>query len=119
MINDIWPSINPGEFRHKVSLLSQVNAIGKAGMETTWSPGDTPVYVWAKIEFLRGDELVGSGIDISRAYLKVTSHYSAAFSGGQRIQTADGKQYIIQYPENVKNMNIYMVLTCLAIGANT
>jgi len=116
-INDPWPSIDPGGFRHLVTLLQATASSDASGAITVWSAGSPPVTAWCKIEFLRGDELVKSGQDVSQQFIKVTAWWRAAFIATQRLSW-QGNQYIIQAVENVSGMNTYMVLLCLGVGAN-
>jgi len=118
VINDLWPSLDPGSLRHSVTLLQQVSVMGTSGMQAKYQAGDAPIRCRVAIEYIRGDEMIKEGQDVSRSYLKITGWYRQEFVAGLRIQTGFGKQYIIQYAENVRQMNIVMVLTCIAIGAN-
>ncbi len=118
MLNSPWPSIDPGQFRHQITLLEQVSSSDASGMTVTYQPDDIPVTAWAKIEYLRGMDIIKAGQDISQVYLKITAWYRPEFTANKRIQAPNGNQYVIQAVENVSEMNVYMVLTCLGIGAN-
>jgi head-tail adaptor len=113
-----YPTIDPGSFRHQIILLSQTLGSDAGGSTFTYQVGVPPVTTWAKIDYLRGDELLKSGQDVSQSFLKVTAWYRAEFAAGSRIQAPSGSQFIIQNVENVKEMNMYMVLMCLGIGSN-
>ena len=118
MINDDWPSIDPGRFRNQVSLLAKNNKTSGSGIVISYEPIDPPVTAQVDIQFVRGDELIKGGVDVSQSFLKMTGWYRAEFSAGNRIRTSDGQEFTIQYRENVRFMGIYMVLTCLSIGGN-
>jgi SPP1 family predicted phage head-tail adaptor len=117
-INSAWPTIDPGEFRHQITLLSPVAGTDSAGANVTYAADPVPVTAWAKIETIRGDEMIKAGQDVSQVFLKVTSWYRPDFTVNARIQAPSGNVFVIQYIENVREMNVFMVLTCLGIGAN-
>ena len=110
--------INPGQLRWVVTLLEPTSDIGAAGVETTFAPATPPVTARARIETIRGEEAVKAGLDGSLTYLKVEIRYNPCFTPQKRIQQDNGNQYIIQSVENVLEMNAYMTLLCLGVGAN-
>jgi hypothetical protein len=86
---------------------------------TNWEPNTPPVTAWVKIDYLRGDEIIKAGQDVSRIFLKITGWWRSEFAANStRLQLPHGNIVIVQYVENVKFMNTYMVLTCKGIGAN-
>lgn len=113
-----WPKVNPGEFRHQITLLEELVGSGPSGASVAYVADDPPIQAWAKIEYLRGDEIIKSGQDISQAFLMVTMWYRPQFVVGKRIQVPSGNQYIIQNVDNTLEMNTYMTLHCIGIGAN-
>jgi len=117
-LNSTFPTIDPGQFRHQITLLEQVVGSDASGATVTYAPESQPVKAWAKIEYLRGTDIIKSGQDVSQVYLKITAWYRAEFSANKRIQGPSGNQYVIQAVENVLEMNTYMVLMCLGVGAN-
>lgn len=117
-LNDSFPSIDPGEFRHQFTLLEQKSGMGTAGVTIEYVPGKPPITAFGKQDFIRGTELIKSGQDVSQVYLKLTMWYRAEFSPNKRIQAPSGAKYIIQAVENVRGMNTYAVLTCLGVGEN-
>jgi head-tail adaptor len=118
-LNDVFPNIDPGTFRHEVTLLIPTLGSGKAGGIVTYAPGGIPVKAWASIDYTRGDEIIKSGQDVSQVYIKVIMWYRPEFTANNRLQTSDGEQFIIQYVENVKKMNMFQVLMCQGIGAGS
>lgn len=115
-INSQWPTINPGEFRHQINLLVQVVGSDESGTNVTYSPPSQAVNTWVKIDYVRGDELIKSGQDVTQVVIKCTGWYRSEFTAQSRIQLPSGQQFIIQYIENVREQNMYMVLTCIGIG---
>lgn len=117
-LNADFPSIDPGQFRHQITLLEQVAGNDSSGVNVAYVADSQPVNAWAKIEYLRGDALLKAGQDVSQVRLKVTMWYRAEFTANKRIQGPTGNQYVIEAVENVLEMNTYMVLMCLGVGAN-
>ena len=118
-LNANWPTFNPGEFRHQITLLEPTTTMDIAGAKTTFAPGNPCVTAWAKIEYLRGAELIKAGQDVTQQFLKLTSWFRPEFKSQCHIQTPSGSEYIIQAVENVREMDTFMVLMCLGIGSNT
>jgi len=116
--NPSWPTIDPGQFRHQITLLEQVPGSDASGVTVTYTPDSNPIVAWAKIDYLRGDAMIKAGQDVSQVYLKITMWYRAEFTANKRIRAPNGNQYVIQAVENVLEMNTYMVLMCLGVGAN-
>ena len=117
-INADYPTANPGEFRHRITLLGPVIGSDAAGANVTYQAADPPVTAWAKIEYLRGSELIKSGVDVTQNFIKITSWFRSEFLPNMRISTPSGKLYIIQAVENVKEMGVYMIIYGLGLGAN-
>jgi SPP1 family predicted phage head-tail adaptor len=113
--NRYWPTPNPGEFRHTITLLVQKNGTDTSGVVTTYVPADPPICLYAAIKYLRGDEVVRAGQDIGQTYIEVKTWYDARVTAQQRILAPDGAQYIIQSVNNVNLMNVLMEMTCQQI----
>lgn len=117
-LNSDWPDVDPGEFRHEITLLEARADTDASGVKTTYVAGEPPTTAWAKIEYVRATEVIKAGLDVSQVYLKLTMWYRPEFTGGNRIQAPNGSQFIIQAAENVRMMNMFQVITCLGVGAN-
>jgi SPP1 family predicted phage head-tail adaptor len=113
-----WPTVDPGRFRHQITLLEQVAGSDASGAKVDYKADDIPVTAWADFEYLRGTDIIKAGQDISQVYAKVTMWFRPEFTANKRIQTSDGAQFVIQAVENVRRMNMYAVLMCLGIGPN-
>jgi head-tail adaptor len=111
-----WPGIDPGSFRHRVTLLQPTITAGLSGSVATFAASDPPIGAWAKIDYVRGTDLIKAGVEVSQTFTKVTSWWRPEFTVQCQIQFPSGSVYRIQNVENVREMNTYMVLTCLAIG---
>lgn len=110
--------INPGQFRHHVTLLEPTITEDASGSVTTYAPATPPVKAWAKIEGIRAEDAVKSGETISAVQLTITVRYNAAFTPNKQIQRFNGNRYFIRGVENVLEMNAYLVLTCEGVGLN-
>jgi head-tail adaptor len=113
------PGIDPGQFRHLVTLLEESTSGSDAsGAPVSWAVGDPPLTAYMKIESLKADEIIKAGLDVSQVDLKLTGWYRPQFTAQSRIQAPSGNVYIVQAVQNVLEMNIFMVLLCLGVGAN-
>ena len=117
-INASYPTCDPGDFRHLITLLEPTTGTDESGTTVSYEPGTPPITAFAKIDYLRGTEMIKAGQDVSQTYLKITAWYRPEFSATSRIRTASGSHYRIQAVENVHEMSVFMVLTCLGIGTN-
>lgn|ERR1017187_2515514 len=113
-----WPEIDPGTFRHRITLLQQVLGTDTSGVETTYKPVSPSVTAWVSFNYMRGTDVIKSGQDVSQVYITLIGWWRTQFTANSRIQTDDGDQFIVQAVENIKRMNTYMVLTCIGFGNN-
>jgi SPP1 family predicted phage head-tail adaptor len=113
---DTWTVIDPGEFRHRITLLQATAGSDASGSTVTYIPDN--VQAWAKIKYLRGIEAIKAGLDVTQTYLEVTMWYRPEFTADQHIQGPNGNEYIVQSVENVNEINQYTRLTCLGLGTN-
>ena len=107
-----WPSLNPGELRHRVTVLAETAVTNAAGTDTVLSPVIT---AWAKIEPMKGTDVIRSGQNITQLPVVVSMYYDARVQPNMQLQTPNGR-YAIQAIRNVLELNAVMELTCLAIG---
>ena|ERR1051326_1424797 len=114
-----WPTINPGEFRHEITLLVETLVKNKAGIVATWAPGQPPLTAWAKIRYIRGANVIKTGQEVTQTYVEITLWYRPEFATTGRLQGPNGSLFLIQSFENVREMNMFLVLTCLGLGSNT
>jgi hypothetical protein len=119
-LNDSWPSIDPGRFRHQVALLVPVTSSGIAGNQITYESPVPAQTAMVEFIYLRGQDIYGvkSDEEVSQVFVKVISWWRDAFTPNNRLQTLDGETFIIKARENVARMGVYMVLTCVGLGAN-
>ena len=83
-----------------------------AGTDTTLSP---VISAWAKIEPMKGTDVIRSGQDITQMPVIVSMYYDARVQPKMQLQALNGR-YAIQAVRNVLELNAVMELTCLAIA---
>jgi head-tail adaptor len=106
--------INPGAFRHTITLLEQVSDTDDSGVRVTYAAADPPVTAKASIEYIRATEAFRAGQEISQTYATITAWWDARFAATKRVQGPNGNQFVIQAVENVRELNFFMILTCQA-----
>ena len=118
-LGSAWPVIDSGEFRHTIFLMEPtIESDPIAGAIGKYALVNPPVTAQVKIDYMRGAEVFKSGQDISQVFVNMTGWFRAQFNPGCHVQTNDGDEFIVQYVENVKRMNTYMVLSCIGFGLN-
>lgn len=83
-----------------------------------WVPGSPPLTAYAKIDPLRAAEVIKGGSDVSQVRIDVTIRYRPGITANMRLQTPNGAQLLIEGIENRLEMNMWLILTCLGVGAN-
>jgi hypothetical protein len=120
----IFPSLNPGDLRHWIWFLEQSTSqptgaddCNNCDTGISWAKGNPPLGAWAKIEAVRGTDLIRAGLDSTILYLTVTIWYQPGVSAQMHILSPTNCEYVINSVENVLLMNHILVLNCQAIGA--
>ena len=108
----IWPTLNAGELRHRVTVLAETTTVTAAGTDTLLSP---VLSAWAKLEPMKGTDVIRSGQDITQLPVMVSMYYDARVQPKMQLQAHNGR-YAIQAVRNVLELNAVMELTCLAIA---
>ena len=120
------PTIDLGAMRHQVSVLqegpSSPAVYDAGGIVQGWNPIATGIFaaigsqaagsVKGGMDVIKGDEIT------SQLYLAVAMWYMSGLLPNMRIKSDNGSTYVIQSVENVLEMNVVLVLTCLGIGVN-
>lgn len=118
MVNvfDGWPSLNVGACRHPIAILAQQPTDGydAAGPELAWQP---VLQAMAGIEAVRGTDVIKGGQTSSKLFLTVALWYRAEIRSNMRVRTESGQLLVIQSIENVLEMNVVLILNCIALGA--
>lgn len=113
-----WPSIEPGDLRHRITALDQVTVQDASGYTASWVPASPPLYARAKIVPLRGIEALKSGQDVSKLYSTVTIRFAEGWAPNMRFTDENENYYLIQAIRDVEKRQVLLEMTCLEIGAN-
>jgi head-tail adaptor len=111
-----WPTLDAGEMRHQVNILGQVPATDVSGSTVAMVP--VLVGVWAKIEIVRGLDVIKSGQETTQTFLIISIFWQEGIAANMQVQALNGL-YLIQSIENVANMDVVLKLNCLAVGKNS
>ena len=118
-IENGWPTVDVGSMRHAITIQQQ----GPTSPPTYDSAG--PHLVWttfaaamAAIETVRGTDVIKSGQDTTQLFLTATIWYQAGIQPNMRVVSDNGSVYVIQAVENILELNVVLVLKCLALGQN-
>jgi len=113
-----WPSINPGELRHLVTINQQQATTDASGNEVAMVElyPDVP----AKCVVVKGTDVLRSGQQTTQTFLTVTIWFQPGILADMQLTRENGTEtYVIQSIDNVNEMNIVLVLNCLAMGRNS
>ena len=110
-----WPKLNPGELVHRISILQPVAGSDESGATVTMQPlfANVP----AKIEVVRGIDVLRSGQATTQLYVTVSIWFRTGILPNMQVQGKNGL-YVIQSVENVLERGIVLKLNCLALGRN-
>ena len=118
--NGNYPTIDIGRMIHRVTIQSEGAAsppeYDSAGQVIGWGAFTT---AWAAIEYVKGTDMVKAGQTITELFLTVGLWYQPGILPNMRVQAPNGSVYRIQSIENVREMNVVLVLNCLGLGPNT
>lgn len=110
-----WPMLNPGEAIHRIRILQETTVEDISGTAPTWTPlFDT----WAKIQPVRGTDVLKSGQDTAQSFITITIFWQAGILANMRVQTLDGTFIIQGKPEDPGNRHVILILNCIGLGVN-
>ena len=110
-----WPTLDSGEMRHQITILGQVSSSDVSGGTVAVAP---VVTCYAKIEPVRGIDVIKSGQETTQLFLIISIWWQAGILANMQVQALNGL-YLIQSVENVLELDVVLKLNCLAIGKNT
>lgn len=112
------PSINIGALRHSITIQSQAPKsppnFDIAGQITEWADFATAN---AAIQAIRGDDVIKGGLATTQLYITVALWYIPGVQPNMRVQHRDSI-YLIQSVDNILEMDMVLVLNCVALGLN-
>ena len=109
-----WPTLDSGEMRHQITILGQVPSVDVSGGTVAMAP---LVTCYAKIEPVRGLDVIKSGEETSQLFLVISIWWQAGILANMQVQALNGL-YLIQSVENLLELDVVLKLNCLAIGKN-
>lgn len=118
-IENGWPTINVGAMRHAIAIkqLGPGSPVtyDVAGPVTSWTAFTTAM---AAIEIIRGTDVIKSGQTTTELYLTVGIWFQPGILSNMRVESDNGSTYLIQSIENVSELNVVLLLNCIALGSN-
>lgn len=114
------PYIDPAEMKAQLTFLEPTSGLDGSGSTVTYLVGSPPDTTWAKVEPVRGIDVIKAGQDVSQVQILAGIRYRAPGRSSQmRFKDSRGLVYVIQAVEDVAPGKLkYQVLTCLLIGPN-
>jgi head-tail adaptor len=109
-----WPTLDSGDLRHQITILAPVPATDISGSTVAMVP---LVTCYAKIEPVRGLDVIKAGQETTQLYLTVSIWWQAGILPNMQVRALNGL-YLIQSIENPLELNVVLKLSCLAIGKN-
>ena len=109
-----WPTLDSGEMRHQITILGQVSSSDMSGGTVAMAP---VVTCYAKIEPVRGIDVIRSGQETTQLFLIISIWWQAGILANMQVQALNGL-YLIQSVENLLELDVVLKLNCLAIGKN-
>ena len=109
-----WPSIDPGEMRHQITILQQQRSSDASGSAVTMVPFAS---AYAKIVVIRGTDVIKAGQVTTQLFLTISIWYQAGILADMQVQALNGL-YVIQSVENVSELGVVLVLNCVALSQN-
>jgi len=115
-----YPAIDPGKMRHPISI--RYRAVGSppifdaAGVSL--STPTTLLTAMAAAETIDGTDIVADGQTTSRLQIAFGMWYRPGIIGGMEVVRGNNV-YLIQEVENMLEMDVVLILICIALGTNT
>ena len=109
-----WPTLDSGEMRHQITILGQVPATDISGSTVAMAP---LVTCYAKIEPVRGIDVIKSGQETTQLFLIISIWWQAGILANMQVQALNGL-YVIEEIENVLEMDIVLKMNCIALGSS-
>jgi head-tail adaptor len=112
------PEIDASEFIHVITFLDPVTGSDISGSTVSYAPASPPETAWAKIDSPNATDVIKSGQDVSQVFLMITMNYRSGSFNNRHLLTPGGSELIVRAVQNVREMNMFLVLTCIGIGGN-
>jgi SPP1 family predicted phage head-tail adaptor len=109
-----WPMPDPGEYRHQVTLMRQRPTVGISGAEMEWVKFAT---CYAAIDPASAKDVIRSGQTTSQVATPIRMNWLSGVTSDMQVW-ANGNKYVIQGIINPQELNVTLILVCVALGAN-
>jgi len=106
--------INPGEYRHKIQIVSILDEKDTAGFKKE----STEILILkcnSKIKTTKGFTLIQNNSDFEKAYTNFTLRYPKVVISRNMFVKYNGKIYSIEYLNNVDEANIELEMQCKVV----
>lgn len=118
-IVDGFPLLDVGSLRHQITIQAQgptsPPTMDASGQVVAWSPFATAL---AAIDQVRGTDVIRGGQITTQLYLTVAMWFQPGILSNMRVISDNGSTYVVQSVENVLEMNLVLILNCVALGLN-
>jgi SPP1 family predicted phage head-tail adaptor len=107
-----WPSINPGELRHRVQIQQESTLPDSFGQpQSTWT---TVLTTWARIRAASQREQFQANALVAQITHTITMRYQSAVAIAPGMRILFGSRiFTIQVPVNVEERNVLIDVMCL------
>jgi SPP1 family predicted phage head-tail adaptor len=112
------PAIDPGSFTQLLTFLVQASTLDASGEAVSYVAGNPPLTAWGSVKHVKGTDKIAAGQEVAQDLVTIKTWWQPQILTTMRVQSPTGSIYIIQAVENVDELNIYAVLTCLGVGVN-
>jgi site-specific DNA recombinase len=100
--------------RHQIVILQQQRSSDASGSAVTMVPF---VSAYAKIVVVRGTDVIKAGQVTTQLFLTISIWYQAGILADMQVQAMNGL-YVIQSVENISELDVVLVLNCVALSQN-
>ncbi len=109
-----WPGLNPGELRERVTITRPVVTADISGQTVTMT---TFLATWARITSTQGKDRIAAGQTTARLPIQVAIHWQVGILPNMQVVARHGT-YVVESIENLQEMDVTLVLNCVALGLN-
>ena len=114
-----YPALDIGRMRHQITIWGRGSQSSPPTYDSSGSLSSRVqiASAWAAIEPARGRDVIKSGQTVTELPLTIGMWYQPGISSSMEVQSG-ANIYVIQAIENVLEMDVVLVLVCLALGSN-
>ena len=109
-----WPNNDPGDYRQQITIMQQKPTVGKSGAEMAWSKFAT---CYAAIDPATAKDIIRSGQTTSQVMTPIRMNWISGVTSDMRV-VANGNTYTIQGIINPQELNVTLIMMCVALGTN-